>query len=433
MFEFNTKYKPTNQKKLFHRKCLQPFKIYLENNSIVNVYGNKGSGKTSFINLIIKNYNVIQLYENDISSISVYNISITKRKKVIFIDNIDFFLDDIDKFLNYSFKQKLPIILCSLNKYNNKLKDIKYIHIEDPSNLDLNKLLNEINLNESLELSDTQIKSIIKASDYDLNKLYNILELWVMHPVHFDDFIENYIKKDYDKDLYTKMDYIYNKDMSYKSMYKTINSDSYNISLLFYSNYINIFLKNKDLKSLDTISAISNTLSETNTILNNRENYDKYTDNIVTNSVMLTSHTLKHNNYKFILSNKKDLCSPPLMSSYKKLLSESQIIPTKPLFNFYDNFLYIVIYLLENNDYDAISKLIYSYKIYDQKLYDIKLFKNLLNLHNLTHKKIKIHAHIEKLLIQKLKKLEELDNKNIKIDIYNFHSVNLSDLWNIKN
>lgn len=199
---FLKKYKSTSIKNF---KLSQDFKqllFFLINSDQLNILlvGENGSGKTSILNAIVKDY-----YGNDYDSANVLYINTLKeqgihyyrnevkifcqtrstqehKKKIVVLDDMDMineqsqqiFRNCIDKYRdNISF-------ICSCTNIQKVIDSIesRIIVLKIPSLTfnDLLDLTNEICKNEKIQLTEEDKKSLIIASNNSIRNLYNCLE-----------------------------------------------------------------------------------------------------------------------------------------------------------------------------------------------------------------------------------------------------------------
>lgn len=396
-----SQYKPTIQKLLFNQKCVTDIKKFIKElettpkeksisyKKILFLNGPSGCGKNTTVELLFKNYNIINIDSdairlsdnintiiNTISSFNSQNLSsfekkITKKSSgnILFIKNaqhcektLNIFIDELYTKTN----KNIPIIInCDKQQYRQKFScefPVTYIDFNQPSYEDFVKLITTINKDHKLKLSDENIKKIIETSLYDTNQLFHILEY-----VKLNKYIEisnfDNIKKDHDIDLHNKLVYIFDlqKEYNFTSLDELTYSDSCVISNCLFQNYLNVInwkkLKRDSngtllLDYLDTYADISDTFSkdyndESTSDINNISNV---TNNTTFNNINILNcvlpiykiHTLGNKYKSYINHDLKKSFTTFKNYSYininsckelKSLASESYI----NIYGYYDN------------------------------------------------------------------------------------------------
>jgi hypothetical protein len=302
------KYIPTTQKSLFHKDICTHIRKWIMNlldndtlnkKKILFIYGPVGCGKSASINILLKQFNVINIDSNELklektsdvincivgfnditlSNIEKWNHSNKKEKpNIVLIDNIELcdknivnFVDNIHTTHNIN----VPIILiCNNQKYKNlfiSAKNCTYIEFNKPSLLELSKLIYDINSDENLNLSKENIKTIITKSEYDIRQVFYLLDQWKLNPFKFDEFIESINQKHADIDLTDKLIYLTDNTKVYDLNYTFTLSTSEPITLSngIFQNYINI-IEHYDMKE-------QNNITEENEIKNIENNCESLT------------------------------------------------------------------------------------------------------------------------------------------------------------
>jgi DNA polymerase III delta prime subunit len=247
---FLKKYQPTN---------LDDFNISDFTKEIINKYiksdklffiihGNSISGKTSLINVILKEYygelknnnilffnllkeNGINYYRNDLKTFCQINNVVSKNlKKTIIFDDIDLLNEQSQQIFSTllnTYKNINYIFSCNdINKIeNNLLRCLEYIKIDIINDNFLYKILNKIIINENIDLNEDIKKEIIKISNHSIPNIINILD------------------KLYILNIYKK-----NKDNIYKLYYTS------NILNCDFDNYINYCKEKNYTKSIELIN-----------------------------------------------------------------------------------------------------------------------------------------------------------------------------------
>ena len=163
------------------------------------IHGNSISGKTSLINVILKEYygelknnnilffnllkeNGINYYRNDLKNFcQINNVLSNNLKKTIIFDDIDLLNEQSQQIFSTllnTYKNINYIFSCNdINKIeNNLLRCLEYIKIDIITNDFLYKILNKITINENIKLTEDKKKEIIKISNYSIPNIINILD-----------------------------------------------------------------------------------------------------------------------------------------------------------------------------------------------------------------------------------------------------------------
>ena len=353
------KYKPTTQKSLFHkdlinhiRKWIKMIEDYAETKksvkNILFLYGPVGCSKTVTVECLFKGYNVIEIdsdmlrsadkisdclqsivgfNEMTLANIDKWNHK-NKRDKsnVVFIDNLELCDRGIESFIDTLHNKNninVPIILvCNNSKFRDMFvnyNNCTFIEFKKPSLLELTKLSNEISKAEHLDLKKDQIKKIIEFSEYDIRQLLFLLEQWTLSKqisVSFEDFINTVQVKHTDKDIFEKMEFLFNykKKFDILETFIIASSEPQTLSCSIYQNYLTlnkpVLDKQKNIELLSNYSSIMDCISVSNIIHNDiyeRQNWDLY--NYYTfSSTVLPSYYLKKNTK--ILFDEKYLVEP---------------------------------------------------------------------------------------------------------------------------
>jgi DNA polymerase III delta prime subunit len=355
------KYKPTTQKSLFHkdvvnhiRKWIKTIEDYADNNKSVQqilfLYGPIGCSKTVTVECLFKSYNLINVDSDNLRSsdkisetlqsivgfreVTLANIdkwnhkNRKDRSNIVFIDNLELCDRGIEGFiesLHIKHKINIPIILvCNSSKYKDIISNhtnCTFLEFKRPSLLELTKLSTEIITKESLGLTKDQIKQIIEKSEYDIRQLLFIIQQWSLSKMSgcvFNNFIENIQIKNTDKDLYEKLEYLFDNDKDFKisDVFLLASSEPLQISNSIYQNYPNIpqecnLSKIENIKVLEQCSRIMDSLSDSNLIHNEiyeNQNWCLYNDYTINSSVIPSYHIKEKNKILFenFLRNKND-------------------------------------------------------------------------------------------------------------------------------
>jgi hypothetical protein len=353
---FAQKYKPNTQKSLFHKDIVSHIRKWIKmleelsefNKSvkqILFIYGPIGCAKSVTIECLFKAYNLIEIESdnirlsdkttdiidlilnfNDLTLINIEKINHKNKKdkkNILLIDNIESCEKSLENFIqmiHVKYNKNIPIILISNNKrfgdFFTNYSNCNNIEFKKPSLLELTKLTNDINKQESLHLSKEDIKLLIDKSQFDIRQLLFILEQWTYgnsiqinseNKITFTGFIESIRLKDQDLDLYDKLMYLFENNNKYnlKKTLQISSSEPQIISNSIYQNYISIYTNNKNselspidnLKVLENYSKIMDSISLSNTIHNEiyeNQNWDLY-NNYTFSSCIEPYYYLKSN------------------------------------------------------------------------------------------------------------------------------------------
>ena len=199
---FIYKYKPTRLDDFEISEQLKNLlnSLTLNNNLNVLFVGNSGSGKTSLIDALIKNYygdsykseNVlrinslkeqgIQYYRNEVKTFCQTPCIVNGKKKCVLLDDIDFineqsqqvFRNCIDK---YSHNVNFISSCCNLQKVIDTLQSRQIIiRLTTHSHENLKNVLNYIANKESMKIDENTKEFIVKLSNNSLRIMINYME-----------------------------------------------------------------------------------------------------------------------------------------------------------------------------------------------------------------------------------------------------------------
>jgi DNA polymerase III delta prime subunit len=264
------------EKANFVKEILNNFELNKNNMTFkkgIYVYGEPGSGKTTFVTNILKelNYDIIKYDAGDIRNKSVID-DITKHnmsdKNIMSIFNkkikkIAIIMDEIDGMNNgdkggintliklirpkKTKKQKIeemtmsPIICIGNYKVDKKIKELmkvcNVIELNAPSRMDIILLLNKIlpNINEDVK------NKIVNYVQCDIRKLNSIYNFYLNNPAIFSsDIIENIFQlKSYNDDTKKITDKLLNNYYNIENHNNIMNdTDRTSIGLLWHENII---------------------------------------------------------------------------------------------------------------------------------------------------------------------------------------------------
>jgi replication factor C subunit 1 len=387
------------------------------------ITGNHGIGKTSSLNVILKEYN----YEiNTVNLANIKNIKNLHRILLTFINSeniIDLFygnkkkktaivIDEIESITSTTEKSCIlsllklndkywycPIIFISNNQHNKLLshikKNSKEIKFKTPTFDDLEFLLNKITTEMNINIFKYNVTyKIIKHSQMDIRRLIYILQDLkyefndtLITPELFIKYQKSSKNKDIDFDLFKATDnliYNYNNINECLEYYKT---GKVVLPLMIQQNYINSILvkKTNTCNPIESICAISESLSDGDII----ENYIYGEQNWNIHDIHGFYTCIKPS---FLLKNKlyNDYPRPKLVytvdlnQTSTKKINTNNVIKTKNCFKNMNitDFIYmnkILKYLLNNVNMKECIKILRGYNIqleYLESLLKIDKIKN---------------------------------------------------------
>jgi hypothetical protein len=378
-------YKPQNQKSLFNQKCVSDIKKFIKElantpeesqgdityknfKKILFLNGPSGCGKQTTINILFKNYNVISIDSdsvrlsdnisniiNSLASFNAMDLSQFEKKKskahlgnILLIKNaqhcektLNGFIDD----LYIKSKRNIPIIIhCDKQQYRQRFKceyPITYVDFSLPSHTELTQLLNTINKDHKLKLSDESISKAIETSLYDINQFFYIVEYIKINKYNEINTFDN-LKKDHDIDLHDKLESIFDLENEYNftELDNLTYSDSSVISNCIFQNYPQIFTYHTPYKGvndkvmidhLHALADISDTLcynyTEDETCINDLNNSLSWNNHNILNCVlpMYKIHEAKNDHENYINHNLKNSFSNFKNYSYNYINSYKEL------------------------------------------------------------------------------------------------------------
>lgn len=285
-------YTPQTQKALFNQKCVSEIKKFIKDNlnntkreykQILFLNGPSGCGKTSTINVLFKNYNIINLDSDNIRVIDnipdiVSGVPAFDSQSLLFLEkkpskshlgnlllikNAQHCEKSLSTFLEHLYvkcKRNIPIIISNdKQSFRQKFKQdfpITFVDFQKPTVKELTQLINTINTDNKFGLSESEINKIIETSLFDIHQIFHILQ-YIKINKHIDINCIDNLKKDHDIDLYEKLQYLFDFDKKYdfQNLDDITNADSYVISNSIFQNYPNLFIQepNKKLDDLEII------------------------------------------------------------------------------------------------------------------------------------------------------------------------------------
>ena len=245
------------------------------------ITGSHGCGKSSIINLILKenNYDVIHLNQINckidielIIKLANNNLLENNLKKVIVIDEYQSVITlndktaifDIIKDNNYN--RWIPIIIITNNQHNKKLNETKKYSNEvkfyPPFTSELVKWIYDICKVEKINIEYNIISKFIEYCQTDLRKiLIQLDELKINYSNNklitnsiFDEFIEIMKKKDQNYDLYKATDKMLSEYSNIDNCLEIFESQKVLMPLMIHENYHEFINEDKYYKVLDILS-----------------------------------------------------------------------------------------------------------------------------------------------------------------------------------
>ena len=258
------------------------------NNSIkkgIYIYGNPGSGKTSFMVKILKKmeFDIIKYDAGDIRNKSImlnitkYNMSdkniiscFNKKKRdiVLVMDEIDGMnngdkggISSLIKLIRpkKTKKQKKeeytlnPIVCISNYHVDKKIKElIKVCHsyeLNDPNNEQVENILDDLNI----KLSKKTKKTILNYINGDLRKINDIYKIYLKYPKFFEKekYVNIFEKKIYQEDSKIIVNKLYNNNYDFNKHNYIINdTDRTTVGLLWHENVPDTIINNKNKKEV---------------------------------------------------------------------------------------------------------------------------------------------------------------------------------------
>lgn len=286
-------YIPQTQKALFNQKCISDIKKFVKDNlcsttkdyqKILFLNGPSGCGKTASINVLFKNYNIINLDSDNIRVIDnitdivagvpafdSQNLLYLEKKpskshlgNLLLIKNAQHCEKSLCTFIEQLYvkcKRNIPIIISNdKQSFRQKFKQdfpITFVDFQKPTVKELTQLINTINTDHKFGLSESEISKIIETSLFDIHQIFHILQ-YIKINKHIDINCIDNLKKDHDIDLYDKLQYLFDFDQKYdfQKLDDLTNADSYVISNSIFQNYPNLFIQQPHENNVGDIEII---------------------------------------------------------------------------------------------------------------------------------------------------------------------------------
>lgn len=246
------------------------------------IYGDPGTGKTTFINDILNelNYDIISYNACDVRNKSIMDI-FTKQnmsdKNVLSLfykkkRNIAIIMDEIDGMNNgdkggitsliklvrpkKTKKQKLenytanPIFCIGNYHMDKKIKELLKVsnvyELKKPTNNQMEQVIREV----FEDIDEDSFKVALKVINQDLKKLTNFYKLYLSNKNIFNELGEFIIQKSYNENVKMTVQHLFNNNISLNNHLSIINeTDRTIIGLLWHENIVDVLNKyNVDTK-----------------------------------------------------------------------------------------------------------------------------------------------------------------------------------------
>lgn len=265
---FEEKYKPTCEEEFFGNElAIQKFKDWdLRKYALCIVQGHRSSGKTTFIDLMLKDYDVAEYSDNMerkelfrhifrlIDTRSVVNqISSKNKPTAILIDNAETFLGDgknFDEFCKIAENgpRTVPIVLTvtKIKKKMNKKTRFLLIDLQPTNTTILNKITKRIIKDENIKIDNFSRSRLIEKCNNDIRQVMHMLKLMTyssetkFNKSNVERLIE-FSSQDAFFDASALVDRIYNKTdieatETINAKMRFYSGEQYSVEQLLYSN-----------------------------------------------------------------------------------------------------------------------------------------------------------------------------------------------------
>jgi hypothetical protein len=386
---FASKYKPITLKALFHQDAVTSIKKWVKElvsqktnyRKILYIYGPVGCGKTTMINTIFKNFNLIDINSDELRSsdkikdLVTCTLSNTHFKQqsfistkpgkgtlptnagrdkgtgnqnILLVDNIELCEKTIKQFTELVTDYiNIPIILLSNRKINiqtTKTLDITSLELQQVTRVELEILLQTISKKEKLNFTKLEINNIIEKSIFDLRQVFCILDQLSVSYKPINELLNDMDQKYTDIDIHEKMNHLFYAD---QPDYNMVTSEPQLISNYIFQNYIeSIDMAKTDKDVLDNIIKTTDCITFGDNLnysiftSQNWDLYNAYTDvSCIHPLYYIRKYTCNATNVHTFKPFKEVSCN--YMNSYRELKDHIK----SPLFNEIETF-NMIIYLL---------------------------------------------------------------------------------------
>jgi hypothetical protein len=154
------------------------------------IHGPFGVGKTATINILLKDYNTIEINpEDECSKLLISVTPIIKTKKNIFGKSNIILVNDVDGILDSGIMSKLndiikttciPIVIIGNDKYNKHLKSVLPLCIQikftQPSVMEIFNYIKQIIKSEKIRMTDNTLRECIIQCKQDIRQILIMLD-----------------------------------------------------------------------------------------------------------------------------------------------------------------------------------------------------------------------------------------------------------------
>ena len=233
---------------------------YTKMKSCLVVSGQYGCGKSTIINLILQEYNVINIKElsanSDINSKLILSIYVNSHNKnnVILIDDWESIITSCDKkgiieiIKDNNYNRWMPMIIITNNKHDKQISTIKKssneIKIFNPYPSEINNWIHNICKKENITIKDNLIQNISEHCQNDLRRILIFLnELYLNYQnVYINDDVLNDIKKSMGQssqstNLFYATEYLLTKYENLNNCLDLYKIDKTVVPLMIFENY----------------------------------------------------------------------------------------------------------------------------------------------------------------------------------------------------
>jgi DNA polymerase III delta prime subunit len=309
-----TKYKPTHLENFVGNKpAIKSLNEWLKSSTATKcalISGSNGTGKTLLIELILRDYNVLnvsndeeinQTYFNKITTFLTMKTDVNKKKNVIVFHDIDTIgYNGFIRFLVDCIKETSVPIVCSCDdRYKQSLKPILKgvldVKLQKPLDNEIFNFIGNIVLKEKIKINTIRLKSLISESNGDIRSIMNKLEFGTAMCSKKDVASSN---------IFETTGKLLSIDEDFQRKYETYWLANDIHCLMIHENYVTNQLVTKDeVRRLDSLYEAAHALSCCDTIDSSRyENGDcswELEDYTTCNAIMATNGCNKRNNIQF--------------------------------------------------------------------------------------------------------------------------------------
>lgn len=296
---------------IIHKQYISMFENFIEMDRLnILLIGNSGSGKTTIIESIIKEYynldivpsenllyinslqdQGIQYYRNDVKQFCQTKGSIKHKKKFVILDNLDTVNEQSQQvFRNYIDKYSHNIYFIASCTYKQKVIDalqsrLTLLKLPDITMSDLSDIFDHIKAKEQLNITNNSKKELLNICDYSIRKLLSYIEKFKL--LNKKVYVKN-VKaicnniSFYDFELYTEA--LLRKDLnSAKQIIYSLYDRGYSVIDIFdnYFTYIKYDINLIELQKFKLIKLICKYISIFHTIHEHQIELILFTNNAI--------------------------------------------------------------------------------------------------------------------------------------------------------